>query len=111
MPTTALFNGAPVTVGDHVTIIFTLTTDGAATNITSATITSSLKCKGREVMADHTVAITTAASGICTLSIIPGDWPTSAPEGEYECDVKAVLSGPITRHFGPYLLNVRRAIT
>lgn len=108
-------SGEPLTAGDDWVFTITLERDGVAVNVTSATVTSSLHKWSpephEEVIADHAIVLTTAASGIVTLTITDTE-NAGLIEGTYRGDVKVVYSGGAVEHFGEYYeLKVRRPLT
>lgn len=108
-------DGEPLTAANDWVFTITLQRDGAGVDVTSATVTSSLwlwtPSKKVEVIADHAVVLTTAASGIVTLTILDSE-NAGLMEGIYRGDVKVVYSGGAVEHFGEYFeLKVRRGLT
>ena len=109
----------PFVSGDDWVMTVTLTRDSSAVDVTGATITCSVwrypPDKKIEALADHAVAITTAASGIVTLTITDTESATLG-EGNYKLDFKVVYSDTTVEHFGgsdgePFQFKVRKALT
>lgn len=109
----------PFVAGDDWVMTVTLKRDSAAVDITGATVTASIwqvqPAKVIEALADHAVAITTAASGSVTLTVTDTEsQPLNA--GTYKIDFKVVYSDATVEHYGgsdgePYQFKVRRALT
>jgi len=111
-----------IVAGTDFDIVFTLTKNGGSTlDVTGGTVTCSIRAEGRNsnVISDHAVAITTAASGIVTLSIL--DTESSALISPslgspldtvlHLADVKLLEADLNIRNFGPFSFGVRRPIT
>ena len=64
--------GEIITAGDDYSLVFTLTKDGATYDITGATITCTIREVGgtTDLITAHTVAITTALTGIATMTLL-----------------------------------------
>ncbi len=99
--------------GDDFQFRFTLVTDEGVTDITSATVTASLKSEisGLPVLAGKALAITDATAGKATLTITGAESVLFIPEGRFRGDVKVVFSDASVRRFGPYSFQMREAIT
>ena len=100
------------TIGDDWVFTLTLTRGGSAVNVTGATVTTSIwrMADDTEVLPDQSVALTTAASGIVTLTL--ADTVTEGlKEGTYKGDVKVVYSDLTEEHFGPYFFEAVAAYT
>ncbi len=118
---TATKLGETVVAGNDYALVFTLTKDGATYDITGATVTCSIRAVGRKEdnIADHSVSITTAASGIATLTLLDTETATlSQPRADemtnailHIGDVKVEESGGNFLHCGPFSFEVRRGIT
>lgn len=93
----------PFTIGDDWVFTFTLTRDGTAVNVTGATVTCSIWrfADETEFDPDNSVTLTTAASGIVTLTIAD-DVSTTYKPGTHYGDVKVVYSGGTVEHFAQY---------
>ena len=122
MPTitpTAL--GETIVAGNDYAFTITLTKDGSTYNVTSATVTCSIKEEGgsSDLIADHAVTLTTPASGIVTLTLLDTetillaqpDATDSLRSITHLADIKVVESGGAIVHCGPFSFPVRRAIT
>lgn len=110
--------GEVVTAGDEYVITITLSKDGVAPDVTGGTVTASIFYGDREILADVSLALTTPASGIVTLTLTEAQTaqlatpPAHRPleTRKHLADVKAVVSG-VTTHYGPFKMLVRRALT
>ena len=110
--------GKPFVAGDDWVMTVTLTRT-TAVDVTGATVTASIwrypPAKLVEALADHAVVLTTAASGIVTLTVTDVEsLPLSA--GNYKVDFKVVYSDATVEHFGgsdgePFEFRVRRPLT
>jgi len=116
--------GETIVAGNDYAIVMTLTKDGATYDLSvggEATVTCSIREDGGAIdnIADHSVAVTTAASGIVTLTLldtetaklaVPNDRNTNSTK-LHVGDVKVVESGGNILHCGPFSFHVRKAIT
>ena|SRR3990167_7801497 len=107
-------SGEPLTTGDDWVFTITLQRDGVAVNVTGATVTASLwqwAPVKQLAIAAHAVTLTTAASGIVTLTITDTE-NAGLVEGTYRGDLKVVYSDATVEHFGEYYeLKVRSPLT
>ena len=113
--------GEIVVAGNDYVIVATLTKDGATWNITGATVTCSIRPVGQSanVATDHAVVLTTAASGIVTLTLTDTETALfQVPAAqfphqtvEHVGDFKVVESGGNVVHSGLFSFQVRRAVT
>ena len=113
--------GEIVTAGDDYNLEITLTKDGAVYDVTDAVITASIRAVGGTVdlIADHTVIMTTPIDGIINLILtdietLLLDQPSASGHLQtiqHISDVKVVESGGGVLHCGPFTFDVRRALT
>ena len=111
----------PVVVGDDWSVVGTLTANGSTLNLTGATVTCSIhdeRDMANPLQSAHAVTITTAASGIVTLTLTAAQSATlhadslSPSRGVYHsADFKVVASGGAITHTDPWRLLVRRKVT
>ena len=97
--------------GTDFTFTFTLNTDGAATDLSSAiSVNCRIKFKAQEKLAAKALVDNDAANGIMDLVLTDtetADWFA----GTYEGDVKAVLDSGAVRNLGLFTFIIRRAVT
>ena len=118
-------NTAVITAGNDFAVTVTLTQNGGSTYDLSvggtAVVTCSIRAEGANVdaIADHVVTVTTAASGIVTLTLtdtetadlqVPSKKATDSTKLHLG-DFKVVENGGNILHCGPFSFPVRRAIT
>ncbi len=121
MAVTPVNLGETIVAGNDYLFTITVTLDGATFDITGATLTCSIKAEDEttDLIADHAMTITTAASGIATLTLTDAETLTlrQPNPGDHKAtithfaDVKVVQSGGNISHHGPFAFLVRRAIT
>jgi hypothetical protein len=109
--------GIPFTAGNTWVMIVTLKRAGVAVDVTGATLTASAKRQDRDspTMANHAVVLTTPASGIVTLTVIPAE-STLLDPGVWLADFKVVYADASVEHFAgndgqPFRFNVRAPVT
>ncbi len=110
-----------ITQGDDYAVVATIQKDGATYDITGATVTCSIHDRRHPatgIINDHAVTITTAASGIVTLTLTDTETATLRAPHErsrearmHVADFKVVESGGAIIHSEPVLIPVRRAVT
>jgi len=109
-----------LTKGDDYAVVATITKDGATYDITGATVTCSIHDRahpGSGLINDHAVTITTAATGIVTLTLTDTETLTlRAPflhgrSRMHVADFKVVETGLAVVHSEPFLIPVRRGVT
>lgn len=107
--------------GSDLQFDFTLTKNGGSTfNITTGTITSTIRPLGEStaVLADAALSIVSGSAGTCRLLVADTESilfrlpPVTKPLATvwHVLDVKAVVSGAVSHH-GPLLFRVRRGLT
>ena len=109
-----------VVVGDDYAFTGTITTNGATFDLSNYTVTASCydeRDPANKLITDHAVTLTTAASGIVTLTL------TAAQSGELHAyndpnkgvphifDFKCVSAGNAIVHSDPWRISARKAIT
>lgn len=109
MATSVMYDNQPITVGNDFQVNATLLTDGAPTDVTSATLTASFWVAGTKLITAHAVTIVTAASGIVRISVTAAE--NVLVQGTCVFDIKCAFSGGVVRHFGPGQFTVRTALT
>ena len=112
---------APIVVGDNWSNVGTITSNGATLDISGYTITCSIHDErdlANPLISAHAVAITTAASGIVTLTITAAESatlhanPLTPSDGVWHiADFKAVSGGGAIVHTDPWRILVRRKVT
>jgi hypothetical protein len=110
-----------VVAGNDYTIGVTLTKDGAAWNLTGATVTSTIKSTIDPAfkIENHVVTLVTPTSGVCALILTDTETATlqipatSHPRQAiiHVGDFKVVESDGSIIHAGMFTFEVRRAIT
>ncbi len=121
MAVTPVNLGETIVAGNDYLLTITVTLDGSTFNITSGTLTCSIKAvdETADAIADHAMTITDAPNGVATLTLTDTETLTlRQPLGSDHLatklhfgDVKVVQSGGNVSHHGPFAFNVRRAIT
>ena len=114
-------NDVVITAGTDFEIVFTLTENGETFDISNSVITSSIRQEGRSenILEDHSVAITTGASGIATMTLLDTETVLLGKPKVNEyletikhiSDVKVVEQTNNVVNCGPYSFLVRRPIT
>ena len=116
---------AVITAGNDFAVTVTLTQNGGETYDLSvggtAVVTCSIRAEGEreDRIADHAVTVTTAASGIVTLTLLDTETIDLAVPSKKETqetklhigDFKVVENGGNILNCGPFSFPVRRAIT
>ena len=112
MSVVQLASGEEMVAGNDWVFTLTITRDAVAVDITGATVTASLwqVNPDKEIIADHAVALTTAASGIVTLTVTDTE-SAAAPAGKYRGDLKIVYSGGVVENTQEFAFTVRRPRT
>ncbi len=111
-----------IVAGDDYIIVFTLTKDGNTYDITGSTITCSLYpvIRVHSPMNDHAVVITTAVSGIATMTLLDTETlallvtdsdPSPIQVYEFIGDVKVVEPTGDVVHSNPFSVEVRYPAT
>ena len=110
-----------IVVGDNFDIVGTITSNGATLNLTGYTVTCSIYDKrdpANALISGHAVAITTAASGIVTLTVTAAEsatlhyYPTDfASAVVHIADFKCVAGGGAIVHSDPWTFLCRRKAT
>lgn len=110
-----------IVVGDNFSIVGTITSNGATLDVTGYTITCSIYDKrdpANALIASHAVAITTAASGIVTLTVTAAEsatlhyYPTAFERGVFHiADFKCVSGSGAITHSDPWTILCRRKAT
>ncbi len=116
--------GETIVAGNDYAITVTLTKDGATYDLSvggTAVVTCSIRAEGatKDAIAEHDVTVTTAASGIVTLTLLDtetADLEVPSKKDTLETklhigDFKVVENGGDVLHCGPFSFPVRRAIT
>ncbi len=121
MAVTPVNLGETIVAGNDYLFTITVTLDGSTFDVTSGTLTCSIKAEDEttDVIADHAMSITDASNGIATLTLTDTETLTlrQPVPGKHTAtrlhfgDVKVVQSGGNISHHGPFSFNVRRAIT
>lgn len=109
-----------VVAGDDVDIVGTITSNGATLDVTGYTITASIvdeRDHANRLQTGHAVTITTAASGIVTLTLTAAQTATLHTDPLMDravfhlADFKAVAGGGAIVRTDLWRFNVRRGVT
>lgn len=109
-----------ITWGDDYTVTATITKDESTYDITGATVTCSISVLAHpetKLIADHAVTITTAASGIVTLTLTAAETaslrrpPTFEKAIMHIADFKVTESGGNKQHSERFFVPVLRGVT
>lgn len=112
---------APVVAGDDWSVVATLTANGSTLNLTSGTVTCSIydeRDQANALISAHAVTLTTAASGIVTLTLTDTETATlhykrgDRSKGVWHiADFKYVASGGAITRTDPWRILVRGPLT
>ena len=112
---------APIVAGDDYAVTSTITSNGATLNLTGYTVTCSIfdeRDQANRLISAHAVTITTAASGIVTLTLTAAETatlhtnPLSVSDGIWHiADFKCVAGGGAILRTDPWRVLVRKAVT
>ena len=121
MTVTAVAVGEVLVAGNDYQLVITLTKDSATFDITGATITCSIRRDGRNdaILSNLSLVITTAVSGICTLTLTDLQTASLAVPAlshpletiTHLGDIKVVETTLNVLNSEPFTFEVRRPIT
>ena len=106
--------------GDDYAIVCTITSNGATLDLTNYTVTCSIydeRDQANALISGHSVTVTTAASGIVTLTLLAAETATlhvsnRKDKGVYHLlDFKCVSAGNAVVHSDPVRIEVRDNLT
>ena len=109
-----------VVAGDDYDVIATITSNGATLNLTGYTVTTSIydeRDQANLLITGHAVTITTAASGIVTLTLLAAESVllhvrNDLSKGVFHiADFKCVAAGGGIVHSDPWRIEVRKKAT
>ena len=111
----------PVVAGDDWSVTATITANGSTLNLTSATVTCSIydeRDQANALISAHAVTLTTAASGIVTLTLTDTETATlhykrlDKTKGvKHVADFKIVASDSSITRADPWRIEVRGPLT